>query len=99
MRPPAGNNRGEYANAAMDTLLQEARRTVDRTARRRLYAEVQRLAADDLPVVPLWWTDNAVVKSRALTGFTPAPDGDLLSLATARFDGVPAPADHRMSWW
>jgi len=92
MRPPAGNNRGEYANAAMDTLLEEARRTVDRTARRRLYAEVQRLAADDLPVVPLWWTDNVVVKSRALTGFTPAPDGDLRSLATARFDGVPAPA-------
>jgi peptide/nickel transport system substrate-binding protein len=90
MRPPAGNNRGEYANAAMDTLLEEARRTVDRSARRRLYAEVQRLAADDLPVVPLWWTDNVVVKSRALTGFTPAPDGDLRSLATARFDGAAA---------
>jgi len=40
--------------------------------------------------VPLWWTDNVVVKSRALTGFTPAPDGDLRSLAAARFDGPAA---------
>jgi hypothetical protein len=48
------------------------------------------LAADDLSVVPLWWTDNVVVKSRALTGFTPALDGDLRSLATARFDGAAA---------
>jgi hypothetical protein len=47
---------------------------------------VQRLAAEDLPVVPLWWAENVVVKSRALTGFRPSPDGDLRSLATATFD-------------
>ena len=86
MRPPAGNNRGEYSNRRMDALLEVARRTADRALRRRLYARVQRLAAEDLPVVPLWWADTLVVKSRALEGFAPAPDGDLASLATATFD-------------
>lgn len=86
MRPPQGNNRGAYANATMDALLEAARATLDREERRRLYAEVQRLAADDLPVIPLWWADNVVVKSRRLTGFVPAPDGDLRSLATARLE-------------
>ena len=84
MRPPAGNNRGDYASPAMDALLERARHTLERAERRRLYAEVQRLAAEDLPVVPLWWADNVVVKARALVGFTPAPDGDLRSLARAR---------------
>jgi peptide/nickel transport system substrate-binding protein len=85
MQPPAGNNRGAYANPAMDRLLEAARRSDDRDARRRLYAEVQRLAAEDLPVIPLWWADNVVVHSRGLDGFTPAPDGDLRGLARARF--------------
>jgi peptide/nickel transport system substrate-binding protein len=87
MQPPAGNNRGAYANPAMDLLLERAHASLDRDERRRLYAEVQRLAAEDLPVVPLWWAENVVVKSRALVGFEPAPDGDLRSLATARFRG------------
>ncbi len=86
MRPPTGNNRGAYASPRMDTLLDAARATLDRDERRRLYAEVQRLAADDLPVIPLWWADNVVVKNRRLIGFVPAPDGDLRSLATARFE-------------
>ena len=86
MQPPVGTNRGAYANPAMDALLEAARATTDRDERRRLYAEVQRLAADDLPVIPLWWADNVLVKSRRLVGFVPSPDGGLRSLATARFE-------------
>ncbi len=86
MQPPVGTNRGAYANPAMDALLEAARATTDRDERRRLYGDVQRLAADDLPVIPLWWADNVLVKSRRLVGFVPSPDGDLRSLATARFE-------------
>lgn len=90
MRPPAGVNRGSYASAAMDALVTAARATEDRAERRRLYGEVQRLAAEDLPIVPLWWAENVVVKHRGLTGFVPAPDGSLRSLARAR---LVTPAD------
>ena len=85
MLPPAGSNRGAYGNPALDDLVTAARATDDRAERRRLYGEVQRLVAEDLPVVPLWWADNVVVQNRALEGFRPAPDGDLRSLATATF--------------
>jgi peptide/nickel transport system substrate-binding protein len=99
MLPPGGTNRGAYANPEMDALLTAARATEDRAERRRLYGEVQRLAAEDLPIVPLWWAENVVVKSRALEGFRPSPDGDLRSLATATFRGLPraAPPDTRTS--
>ncbi len=99
MRPPVGMNRGGYANPAMDALLAAARVTEDRDERRRLYGEVQRLAADDLPIVPLWWAENVVVKARALVGFVPAPDGNLRSLAHATFvePADYAPPDTRSS--
>jgi len=99
MRPPAGVNRGGYADPAMDGLVAAARATEDRGERRRLYAEVQRRAAADLPIVPLWWAENVVVKHRALTGFVPAPDGSLRSLAHATFVEAAdrAPPDTRTS--
>lgn len=99
MRPPSGVNRGGYASPAMDALLAAARTTEDRDERRRLYGDVQRLAAEDLPIVPLWWADNVVVKHRALAGFVPAPDGSLRSLAHATFVEAAdyAPPDTRTS--
>jgi len=91
MQPPTGTNRGAYANPEMNALLVAARATEDRTERRRLYAAVQQLAAEDLPVIPLWWAENVVVKNRTLRGFRPAPDGDLRSLASATFEPEAAP--------
>ena len=86
MRPPAGYNRGGYASPVMDRLTERGRRTLAPDARRPIYARIQRRAAHDLPVLPLWWEDRVVVASRRLHGFTPAPDGDLRSLARARMD-------------
>lgn len=86
MRPPAGYNRGGYASPVMDRLTERGRRTLALDARRPIYARIQRRAAHDLPVLPLWWEDRVVVASRRLHGFTPAPDGDLRSLARARMD-------------
>jgi len=41
---------------------------------------VQRLLADDLPYVPLWWWKNVIVKKPSVRNFVPYPDGDLISL-------------------
>jgi peptide/nickel transport system substrate-binding protein len=86
MRPPAGYNRGGYASPVMDRLTERGMRTVAADARRPIYARIQRRAAHDLPVLPLWWEDRVVIASRRLHGFAPAPDGDLRSLARARVD-------------
>ena len=82
MTPPNGSNRGGYSNPAMDRLLEQGEVTLDPGARREIYAQVQKIAATDLPYVSLWWMDNVVVMNRRVKGFTPFPNGSLRSLAT-----------------
>jgi ABC-type transport system substrate-binding protein len=66
----------------MDRLLDQGEVTLDAGARREIYAQVQKLAATDLPYVSLWWMNNVVVMNRRVRGFVPFPNGSLRSLAT-----------------
>ncbi|HYB89581.1 MAG TPA: ABC transporter substrate-binding protein [Candidatus Binataceae bacterium] len=86
--PPNGFNRGSYSNLQMDRLLEAGSATIDPQMRRRIYADVQQLAAEDLPYVSLWWQDNVAVMNRALAGFVPYPNGSLRSLAAIRLAGA-----------
>jgi len=81
MTPPHGSNRGGYSNPAMDRLLEQSEVTLDPEARRAIYAQIQKIAAADLPYLSLWWMDNVVVMNRRVTGFAPYPNGSLRSLA------------------
>lgn len=83
MAPPAGNNRGDYSNPSMDRLLEAGDATLDPAARRKIYGQVQQIAAEDLPYLSLWWLDNVVVLNRRVKGFVPYPNGSLRSLAGA----------------
>jgi peptide/nickel transport system substrate-binding protein len=83
MIPPEGYNRGGYASRVMDRLTTRGRRVLDTGSRRAAYARVQRRAAHDLPVIPLWWEDRVTIYSRRLHGFEPMPNGDLRGLASA----------------
>ena len=78
--PPTGANRGRYVDSEMDRLLTEGRKTLDQNRRARIYAEVQRRAAERLPYVSLWYTKNVVVMKRDIKGFLLYPGGDLISL-------------------
>jgi len=78
--PPNGDNRGRYANPQVDRLLDEGRTAMEPSERKRIYGEAQRLIAEDLPYVPLWWQKNIVAKKTSVHGFVPYPDGDLISL-------------------
>jgi ABC-type transport system substrate-binding protein len=66
----------------MDRLLEQGEVTLDPIARHEIYAQVQKIAAADLPYVSLWWMDNVVVMNRRVKGFTPLPNGSLRSLAS-----------------
>jgi peptide/nickel transport system substrate-binding protein len=74
MVPPAGMNRGRYASRAMDRLTELGRRTLDSDVRRTLYGRVQRWAAHDLPVLPLWWEERVVVATARLHGLHAAAE-------------------------
>jgi peptide/nickel transport system substrate-binding protein len=59
-----GANRWGYKNEELDRLFELGRTEIDRAQRRAAYAEVQRVLARDLPVLPLWQPDTiAVVRS------------------------------------
>ena len=82
--PPAGLNRGRYANPRVDRLVEEAQRLSARAQRAPLYHEVQRILAEDLPYVNLWHTENVAALDKRIEGFTVYPNEDLISLANAR---------------
>jgi ABC-type transport system substrate-binding protein len=46
---------------------------------------VQRILAEDLPYIPLWWWKNVIVKTPSLQGFVPYADGDFISFKKASF--------------
>jgi peptide/nickel transport system substrate-binding protein len=83
--PPDGDNRGRYSNARIDRLLEQGRAATDGSERKSIYGEVQKILAEELPYIPLWWWKNVIVQSRSLEGFVPAPDGDLNSLKKVSF--------------
>ena len=82
--PPKGGNRGRYANARVDALLTAAAATTDQVERRRDYMEVQRILAEDLPGIPLWYPNNEVVHTRRVTDIRPGVSGSFDFLLDAR---------------
>jgi peptide/nickel transport system substrate-binding protein len=84
--PPKGANRGFYSNPRVDRLIDEARRETDQNARKRLYAEVQEVLAQDEPYINLWYFDNVLVHTRRVRNLTLNPSGNYDFLKTAEID-------------
>jgi peptide/nickel transport system substrate-binding protein len=80
--PPKGANRGFYSNSHVDSLIDEARRQTDQNARKRLYAEVQEVLAQDEPYINLWYFDNVLVHTRRVRNVTLNPSGNYDFLKT-----------------
>jgi peptide/nickel transport system substrate-binding protein len=73
--PPQGGNRGRYANPTVDNLLADAAQRTDELSRTADFIAVQKLLADDLPAIPLWYPNNEIVHTARVTGIVPRPDG------------------------
>jgi peptide/nickel transport system substrate-binding protein len=72
------SNRGRYANAELDKLIEQAVATADDTAREKLLQQAQRLAFDDVAIIPLHIQKN-IWATR--TGFSYVPTvGETLQL-------------------
>ncbi len=68
----SGQNFTGYCNPEMDRLLDAIEVELDRERRRELWAELQRLYATDLPVLPLYFRANPHIWPRWLKGVVPA---------------------------
>lgn len=81
--PPNGANRGYYSNPRVDELIDKARRAVDPNVRKPLYADVQRILADELPYIDMWYLDNVLVHTRRVKNLKMNPAGNYDFLRTA----------------
>lgn len=67
----SGQNYPGYRNPAMDAALDGAERELDFEKRRALFAEIQRIHAEDLPVLPLFFRVDPFVIPKQLKGVVP----------------------------
>jgi peptide/nickel transport system substrate-binding protein len=82
--PPNGANRGHYRNPRVDALTDQIRTEMDQEKRKALCSEVQKILADDLPYLPLWFTDAISVHRKSLGDIPLSPTGDFDFLDTLR---------------
>ena len=86
---PSGANRQYYSNPRVDALIDKARQEIDQSARKRDYAEVQRILANDLPYIDLWYFDNVMVHSKRVSNLELNPSGNYDFLKTAELRTAP----------
>jgi len=86
--PPNGTqmNRNRYRNKEIDRLTEAGRSTANVEKRKRIYAEVQRIAAYELPYVSLYYTDDVVARRRYVKGWRIRPGGDFMCLPEVRIE-------------
>lgn len=68
-------NRGFYSNPKVDNLLEAARTSTDQEERRVLYAEIQNILQEELPIVNLYWQLHNVGLQNSVDNFELAPTG------------------------
>lgn len=71
--PPSGFNRGFYENLEVDHAIDAATVAIDEATRKPLYAEAQRLIAEDAPYISLWTKTNIAVFQPELRGVRLSP--------------------------
>ena len=81
--PPKRANRTFYSNPRVDELIREGRTTLDQEKRKVIYAEIQRILAEELPYINLWYLDNVLVHTNRVRGITVNPAGNYDFLKTA----------------
>ncbi len=81
--PPKRANRGYYSNPKVDALIDDARNSLDQEHRRKDYFEVQRILAEDLPSINLYYIDNVLVHSRRVKNLALSPSNNYDFIKTA----------------
>ncbi len=73
---PPGRNRGFFANAKLDQVVEQALQTEDFEKRRKLYLESQKIVFEELPIIPMWYDLDIAIFSRRIKNFHAYPSGD-----------------------
>ena len=82
----AGSNDGDYSNPDFDAKLQEAAAAPTLEEANTLYQEAEAMLAEDLPAIPLWYTNTVAGYSTNVDNVKINPFGttDLLGITAAQ---------------
>ncbi len=86
--PPTGFNRGFFSDPRVDRLIDEATVSTDDGIRRELYGRAQRLVAEEVPYISLWYKTNVAVAQPDVHGITLSPAADFRFLKDV-WRGIP----------
>src|SRR3989454_9818288 len=64
-----GWNTSRYANARVDALVEQARRSLNQTEREKLYGEVQDIIAKEMVWIPVYTTKEIIATRGNVKGF------------------------------
>jgi len=78
--PPHGFNRVRYVNAEVDRLLGVGSQEENRDERRKAYARIQQILAEELPYVYLWHKSNVAVRRARVQNFALTSSADFYVL-------------------
>ncbi|HUS19805.1 MAG TPA: ABC transporter substrate-binding protein [Terriglobales bacterium] len=81
--PPKRANRSYYVNPAVDALIDRGRAEMDQGKRREIYSELQKIVAEELPYINLYYLDNVVIHSKRVKNVQMTPSGNYDFLTTA----------------
>lgn len=77
---PPGRNRGHYSNPQLDQLLEQGLGIMDSKQRIDHYQEVQKIVAQDLPIIPLWYDTQVAIVNKRIKNYEPSRNGDYYPL-------------------
>jgi peptide/nickel transport system substrate-binding protein len=95
--PPAGANRGHYADAVADRLMTQAEHTADRQEQQTLYRTLQGRLLETLPYVPLWFEDHFSLSSTSIIGYQLGADGNFDGLMQVQRVAPPLQPSHQVT--
>lgn len=81
--PPEGRNRGYYQNKKFDALADLGAIELDTEKRKNIYNQLQKIAFEDLAIIPLWYEDLITVIDKRIKNYTPSLNGDYSGLLNA----------------
>ena len=85
LRTGGANNWGKYSNPIIDKLAQEGRTTTNIPRRKPIYAQVARIATEEVPFIFLLYQGYVVIRDRGLEGYVVYPTGSWYSLESVTY--------------
>jgi len=74
--PPKRANRSRYSNPKIDDLIDRGRTITDESERKKIYAQVQSILADDQPYINLLYLDNVLIHSHRVRNLIVTTSGN-----------------------